>query len=165
MPGPVGYNADELRAEGKPVRKRNRYEVPQGEEISAKFPPPEMLNAVGAEKWKTKLPELVRAGILKTLDIEALLSFCIAYQNLDYWTRRLERSVRLEAEISDEEEDAADTLKSLRKEIAECTMSQTSALNSMKNFGAKLGSNPVDRPRVKREIKKENPFEKLTGKR
>lgn len=100
-------------------------------------------------EWRRIVPELVRLGLLSSIDLAALAAYCVAFAELEEATRTVEREGRVCVwPIYDPQtkERVGDRLKA-----HPAVQQQRDAMQRVKQFLAEFGLSPASRSRVQAE--------------
>lgn len=68
--------------QGNPGRRQLNGNEPAQTVLSRVPSPPELLNQIGAAKWRDKGRQLIRARLLSELSLDALFRYCLQWQDL-----------------------------------------------------------------------------------
>jgi len=110
---------------------------------------PAWLSGRAKVEWKRIVPELIRLGLLSSIDLAALAAYCQAFAELEQATRTIEKEGRVcKWPIYDPKtnEHVGDRLKA-----HPAVQQQRDAMQRIKGFLAEFGLSPASRSRVQAE--------------
>ncbi len=147
--GPAPQSAKTKLLNGNPGKRAVTQNVPQPDTRPPECP--EWLDDIAKEHWAKMSPELVRMGLLTSVDGDAFAAYCQAYAEFRIATETLRDEMRV----------CSTNTGYLTPHP--CVAMQRSAWNTMKQFSAMFGLDPASRSRlnVAKPGEEKDPFDEL----